>query len=134
MGRLIDLSGASHGEGLVRAELVELVAEVIELELLGCEAGGGRDGGVPFEGEMHALMDGVLLGLAGLDEHGVDPELDTCTCAASAGVNQTEREERRARAEEAKGTPLSVRMRRGRPNSRKSLVKCCWVRTREISG
>jgi hypothetical protein len=60
----------------MRAELVELLAEVVELVLLGREAAGGRDGGIPLEGSMHAFVDGVLLGAARLDELGVDAELD----------------------------------------------------------
>jgi hypothetical protein len=60
----------------MRAQLVEFMAEVVELALLGAQAGSGRDGGILLEGEMHAFVDGVLLGAAGLDELGVDAELD----------------------------------------------------------
>jgi len=49
-------------------------------------------------------------------------------------MNQAERVGRRAKALEAKGTPLSVRMRFGRPYSRNSLMKCFWVSSREMAG
>jgi len=73
---LVEICRALHGKGLVGADFIELLAEVIELELLGLQAEGGGDSSVPFEGEMHAFVDGVLLGAAGFDELGVDAELD----------------------------------------------------------
>jgi hypothetical protein len=60
----------------VRAEVVELVAEVVELALLGGETAGGRDGSVALERAMHAFMDGVLLRFAWFDELGIDAKLD----------------------------------------------------------
>jgi hypothetical protein len=56
---------------------------------------------------VHAFVPAVLVRRGGLDEVGQDAEL----------IHQMERRERRPKAEEAKGVPLSVRMRSGRPNS-----------------
>jgi hypothetical protein len=53
------------------------------------------------------------VGAGEIDEERGDAELDTCTSAASAGVHQTWRRERRWMAWEAKGVPLSVRMASG---------------------
>ena len=94
-----------HGERLVGPELVELLAEVVELVLLGSQAGSGRDGGLLLEGAVHPLVDSVLLGPTGLDELRIDAEPD----------EPDGEEESRARALEAKGTPLAVRIRLGRP-------------------
>lgn len=69
-GGSVELGGALHGEGPVRAVVVELVAEGVKAALLGREGGGGRDGGFPLESAVHALVDGVLVGAAGLDELG----------------------------------------------------------------
>jgi len=75
-GEAVELGGSRHVERLVRAKLVELLAEGVELALLEGQAAGGRDRGLPLEGAMNALVDGVLLRPAGLDELGVDAELD----------------------------------------------------------
>ena len=96
-----------HGERLVGPELVELLAEVVELVLLGSQACSGRNGGLLLEGAVHPLVDSVLLGPTGLDELRIDAEPD----------EPDGEEESRARALEAKGTPLSVRIRLGRPYS-----------------
>jgi hypothetical protein len=63
-------------ESLVRADLVELVAEVVESTLLGWETAGRRDGGFLLERAVHPLVDRVLLGPTGFDELRVDVELD----------------------------------------------------------
>jgi hypothetical protein len=42
---------------LVRTELVELPAKVVELLLLGPQAAGGRYGGLLFERAVHPLVD-----------------------------------------------------------------------------
>src|SRR3990170_2317260 len=99
----------------MRSHLVELLPKPIELTLLRSQAAPRRDGGFLLERSVHPLVHPILLRLPRLDQLGIDPQLDTCTCAASAGVNHTDRVESRARALEAKGTPLSVRMRLGSP-------------------
>jgi len=114
-GGAVELGRPLHVQALVRAEVVGLLAEVVELALLGREAAPGRDGGIPLERAVHPLVHPVLLRLPRLDQLGVDPKLDTCTCAASAGVNHTDSVESRARAPEANGEPLSVRIRLGSP-------------------
>ena len=56
---------------------------------------------------MHALVAAVLLGFTGLDELRQDPE----------PTHQADNWDSRPRVLVAKGTPLSVRMRCGKPNS-----------------
>ena len=75
-GCAVELRRPLHGQGLMRAEFVELVAEEVELELLGQEAGGRRDGGVPLRVRCMRSWTGVLLRLARLDELWADAELD----------------------------------------------------------
>ena len=56
--------------------MIELRAKAIEARLLLREVGGGRSGGLGFEGAMHSLMAAVLLGLASRDALGGNAELD----------------------------------------------------------
>ena len=60
----------------MRPDLVELEAPGVEAALLGSAIGGGRDGGLGLEVLVHALVAGVLLRGAGLDEVGQDAKLD----------------------------------------------------------
>jgi hypothetical protein len=64
------------GERLVRAIVVVLGDEGVELALLGPEAGGGRSGGGLLEGFVKALVAAVLLGMAREDEFGIDADPD----------------------------------------------------------
>jgi hypothetical protein len=61
-----------HAETLVRALGVELLAEGVEAALLGALIGPGRPSGGGLERPMHALVSGILLRVAGLDELGVN--------------------------------------------------------------
>jgi hypothetical protein len=99
----------------MRTHLIEFFSEVIKLTLLCPHAAGRRDGGFLLQRTVHPLMHAILLRFPRLDKLGVDPQLETCTCAASAGVNHTDSCDSRARAFDANGTPLSVRMRLGSP-------------------
>ena len=51
-----------------------LIVEAVELGLLLKEVGGGWFGGLPLQGEVHALMAPVLLRAARLDAFDVDPQ------------------------------------------------------------
>lgn len=75
-GWLVELCGTLHRQGLSEAYLVALLAEDIEPMLLGNQAPGRGNGGLSLEGAMHAFVDGVLLGAAGLDQLGADAERD----------------------------------------------------------
>ena len=55
----VDLSGALHGERLVRPLVVELFDEVVEPGLLLQQVGASRTGGLLLEGEVHALVPAV---------------------------------------------------------------------------
>lgn len=110
---LIDGGGRLLAESLVRPDLVEIGSEGVEAPLLRGAVGGGREGGFRLEIPVHALVPTVLVRGSGLDEVGRMPSL----------IHQMERRERRPRAMDAKGVPLSVRIRSGRPNSWKSRVK-----------
>ncbi len=63
-------------EGFVRALFVELIAKVIEAPLLAAERGCRRPRGLLLERLVHALVSTVLLGMAGLNQLGVDAESD----------------------------------------------------------
>src|SRR5207302_10674546 len=54
-------------QGFMRTVVVEDLDEVIEASLLLQEVSRGRLGGFFLQGEMHALVTAVLLGMAGLD-------------------------------------------------------------------
>ena len=66
-GGLIDLGRALHVESFVRPFLIEDVDEVIKPGLLLQEVATGRFGGFFLQGEMHALMTAILLGMTRLD-------------------------------------------------------------------
>jgi hypothetical protein len=63
-GRLIDLGRALHVQGLVRTFVVEDFDKVVEPGLLLKEVCSGGLGGFFLQGQMHALMAAVLLGMA----------------------------------------------------------------------
>ena len=73
-GTGVDLRRELHAESLVRTLLVVLLDEGIELRLLLEEVLAGRLGGFLLEGQMHALMTAVLLGMTGLDPLNLDPQ------------------------------------------------------------
>src|SRR3954470_15835568 len=54
--------------------LVEFLDEVVELGLLLKDIGSSGPGGLLFEGQMHAFMTAVLLGMAGLDALDADAQ------------------------------------------------------------
>ena len=58
----------------MRTLLVEDLDELVEAGLLLEEVGGGRLGGFFFQGEMHAFMAAILLGMAGLDAFDADAQ------------------------------------------------------------
>src|SRR5438477_8151217 len=66
-GRLIDLRRALHVQGLVRTLLVEDLDELVEPSLLLQKIGSRRLGGFSLQGQMHAFMAAVLLGVARLN-------------------------------------------------------------------
>ena len=73
-------------ERLVRADVVEGAAEVVEVALLGTEVGLRRPSGFALEGSVHAFVTAVLLGLSRLDGLRTDAEPDppgAQTCEAS---------------------------------------------------
>src|SRR5579872_1076851 len=93
---------------------VEVFDEVIELGLLLEEVGAGGTGGLLFEGEVHAFMPAVLLGMARFDALDAD---------AQSQPPDRKLERLNKPLGEAKGTPLSERMARGSPRSRKRRSK-----------
>ena len=60
----------------MRSDAVEVGPELVEPALLGRAVAGRWDGGLGFEGAVHALVAAILLGAGGLDEIGQDAELD----------------------------------------------------------
>jgi hypothetical protein len=102
-GGFIAGGGCTHIEPLVRPLAVELLAQALTLELLSTPSAGGRAGGFRLHGAMPACMAAILLGCAGLEAFGEDP--------------QAERWESRPRVLVAQGTPWSVRRRWGNPNA-----------------
>ncbi len=72
-----------------------------------------RKRGALLEGKVRAFVMSVLVGLSGLEALGEHPQ----------EIHQTESWERPTIAVEAKGCPLSLRIRRGRPKVRKSSRK-----------
>ena len=63
-GSRIDLGGAFHAKRFMRPFLIEFLNESIELGLLLQNVGGRRTGGFFLQGQMHAFMTTVLLGMA----------------------------------------------------------------------
>src|SRR5205807_2793108 len=66
-GGLIDLRRTFHVQGLVRTLVVEDLHELVEPSLLLKKIGSRRLGGFFFQGQMHAFMTAVLLGVARLN-------------------------------------------------------------------
>src|SRR5215471_10413048 len=65
--RLIDIRRTLHAESFVRSFVVEDLDEFVEACLLLKEIRGSWFGSFFFQGEMHAFMTAVLLGMARLD-------------------------------------------------------------------
>src|SRR5438128_9554310 len=107
---LIDIRWTLHAESFVRSFVVEDLDEFVEARLLLKEIGGGWFGSFFFQGEMHAFMTAVLLGMLGLDPF--DADARSHQTASLLKLNSA--------CAEAKGTPLSLRMFAGRPRSLKS--------------
>jgi hypothetical protein len=68
--------GCAHIERLVRALAVARLAEAIKLERLSPPSAGGRACGLCLQRARPAFMATVLLGLAGFDARGEDPQAD----------------------------------------------------------
>ena len=66
-GSRVDLGRAFHGESFMGSLVIEFLQAGVELGLLLQEVGARRAGGCFLQGEMHALMPGILLGMAGTD-------------------------------------------------------------------
>src|ERR1700732_295318 len=66
-GSRVDLGRAFHGEGFMGSFVVYFLQKGVEPGLLLQEVDAGRAGGFFFQGEMHAFMTAVLLGMAGTD-------------------------------------------------------------------
>ena len=60
----------------MRTDVVECVAEVVEVALLGTEVGLRRPSGFTFEGSVHSFVTTVLLRLPGFDGLWADAETD----------------------------------------------------------
>lgn len=99
-------------ERFVWAPLIELFAKTIEPLLLRTKARRRRPRGLRFQGSVHAFVPPVLLRFTGLDQLRQD----------TYRTHQAERLESRAKVLVANGTPLSVRIRVGNPNSLKRRV------------
>src|SRR3989441_12426407 len=92
-------------ERFVRPLVVVAVAEPIKAALLGGQRAPRWPRGLGLECLMHPLVPAILLGVSGLDQLRPNPEPDP-----------PHRERREPpRAFDAKGAPLSVRIRSGRP-------------------
>jgi hypothetical protein len=65
--QIIRFGRTSHGQSFMRTLAVEDVHEFVEAVLLLQEVGGGRLGGFFLQGQMHAFMAAILLGMARLD-------------------------------------------------------------------
>src|SRR5439155_21760638 len=62
-GSRVDLGRGFHGESFMGAFVIEFLQEGVELGLLPQEVGARRAGGFLLQGEMHALMPAILLGM-----------------------------------------------------------------------
>jgi hypothetical protein len=69
---LIDIRWTLHGESFVRSFVVEDLDEFVEARLLLKEIASGWFGSFFFQGERHAFMTAVLLGMPGLDPFDAD--------------------------------------------------------------
>jgi len=106
-GFAVEISRNPHLESLKRSLPVVLVGKVINAGLLLQEVSGSRPSRLVFQGQMHAFIPTVLLGMSRFDAL----DLDTRN-------HHTESLLRPYRAlPQAKGIPLSVRMARGSPKS-----------------
>jgi hypothetical protein len=70
------MSGGVHVKRLMRALAVERLTETITRELLSAPSARWGACGFCFQRMVHALMAAMLLGFAGLDEFGEDPQAD----------------------------------------------------------
>ena len=75
-GISIEVSGSLHGEGLMGPLGVELCDEGVEALLLLDGVAGRRASGVLLQGEVHALVAPVLLGMTRLDAFDRDAEAE----------------------------------------------------------
>jgi hypothetical protein len=66
-GSRVDLGRAFHGESFMGSFVIEFLQEGVEPGLLLQEVGTRRAGGLFLQGEMHALMPAILLGMAATD-------------------------------------------------------------------
>ncbi|MGB9069909.1 MAG: hypothetical protein WCC21_15170 [Candidatus Acidiferrales bacterium] len=107
---MVDLRGTLHVQRFVRAFVVEDLDEVIELGLLLQEIQTRWFSRFFFQGQMHALMTAVLLGMARLDPFDAEPEPpDRQFGQITQGLGGSE------------GTSLSLRMLAGRSRFLQSL-------------
>lgn len=102
-------AGRPTAEEVVWPLVVVQRPKPIEGALLRSEIGSRRATGPGFQGPVHAFVRPVLLGRGGVNALMLDAE----------ALHQTLSCERPWMPHDAKGTPLSVRIARGRPNSRK---------------
>jgi hypothetical protein len=73
-GRVVDFRRTLHVQRFVRAFVVEDVDKCVKPDLLLQEVGRGGLGGFFLQGEVHAFMTAVLLGMAGLDAFDANAE------------------------------------------------------------
>jgi hypothetical protein len=104
-------------ESVVRALLVKLLHEGVELGLLLQDVGAAEASGLLLQGHIHALMTSVLLGMTKADAFHADAQ--GAPDRQPGGVEEP--------VGEAKATPLSERMARGKPRSLKSRSKAVKV-------
>jgi hypothetical protein len=72
--RLVDLGGTFHVKSFVGTLLIKNLEEVIEASLLLQEVSRGGFGGFFLQGEVHAFMAAILLGMAGADAFDADAQ------------------------------------------------------------
>ena len=72
--RVVDFRRTLHVQRFVRAFVVEDVDKFVKAGLLLQEVARGRLGGFFLQGEVHAFMAAVLLGMAGLDAFDANAE------------------------------------------------------------
>jgi len=121
---LVDLRRPLHVQCFVGTVFVELLAEAVQLPLLGWQAAGRRDGGLLLERAVYALVDGLLLGPAGLDELGIDAELDEPDGEGGEPGQGAGGEGRAVVGSDAVGDPVGLKSRRA----------CSMVPSREVAG